>query len=201
MSSSGVEMPTCLYWFVKRRFLLVQLTVVTVCLYVALDTVLTLTQLTKPPVPIMRKRPAATDMVASVSQMPQSEDNVNLMLSLNVKGIMRFLDVHTDIVDAQTLTSDPPPPDVDILQHDPRRCEKAPVVTWLICVHSNARDGNKRELLRTTWASDMMFEQQDTRVVFFVGLAPDGAVRKWMEKEVRLFGDIVQVRNHTLDSY
>ena len=143
------------------------------------------------PAPVTRNEPSATDIVAAVSEIPQSNGNIKLMLSLNVKGIMRFLDEHTIIVDAKSMTSDPPPPDVVILQHDPKRCNKP--MMWLICVFSYARAGNRRELLRTTWASDDMFDGNDTRVVFFVGVPRNGNVRKALKEEMATFGDIVQV--------
>ena len=186
-------MPTGLRWFAKRRRVLVLLMAATVCLYLVLDTSLTVMLSTKPSTSATRNGASAPDTVVAVNQASRSDGNVNLMLSLNIRSLMKFLDVHTDIVVSKSMTSDPPPPDVDIVQHDPRRCEKVRLVTWLICVHSSAKNGNFRELLRSSWASDRLFARQDTRVVFFVGLAPGQAVRTWVQKEMRLYGDIVQV--------
>ena len=187
-------MPMGLRWFVKRRRMLLQLTAATVFFYVLLDAALTLILSQKPPASVTGEKPVTIDMVAAVSPMPRSDGNVNMMLSLNIKGIMRYLDEHTDILDAKRLTADPAPLDVDIVQHDQKRCEKIEHVTWLICVHSKSSAGNKRELLRSSWASDSMFERHDTRVVFFIGQATGNAVQKWIKKEFSWYSDLVQVR-------
>ena len=181
-----------LRWVSMRCLLL--FTAAMLGLLIALDTVWIQTPSAMTPAPVTRNEngPSSSDIVAAVTDVPQSNGNINLMLSLNVKGIMRFLDKQTVILDAKSMTSDPPPPDVAILQHDPKRCSSP--VTWLICVFSYAKNTVRRELLRTTWASDDIFEGNDTRVFFFVGVPRNGIVRRALKKEMATFGDIVQVR-------
>ena len=176
-----------LRWFVNRRTLLLQLVVAIGFVYLLLDKASTLL--------VSREQHEVTsssDVVAGVNAMPISGGNVNMMLSLNVKGIMRFLDVHTEIVDARSLSSDPGPPDVEILMQ-PKPCQKESNLTWLICVHSRAKDGGRRELLRQSWANSLMFEKHNTRVIFFIGNTPAVDIQKWLKKEDSWYGDLVQV--------
>ena len=176
-----------LRWFVNRRSLLLQLVVAIGFVYLVLDKAST--QLLSKE---QHQATSSSDAVAEVSAMPRSGGNVNMMLSLNIKGIMRFLDVHTEIVDARSLSSDPGPPAVEILMQ-PKPCQKESNLTWLICVHSRAQDGGRRELMRQSWASSLMFAQHNTRVVFFVGNTSSVTVQKWIKKEDSWYGDLVQV--------
>ena len=141
-----------------------------------------------------------SDMVVAVNPLGGAGSNLNLKLTLNIKSLMKFLDTQEDLVGEERATSDAVQPDPEIVLHDPKRCDEIPEVTWLVYVHTQPTRGDKRMVLRRTWANEKLFKKRDIRVIFVMGTLDAPFIQHGVAAEFARHRDIVQ-GNFTDDEF
>ena len=116
--------------------------------------------------------------------------NVNVMLSLNVKDLLKFL--QGDSTNKGEATGNPIPHKVKLLINNPKICADSPAMKYIVYVHTSPDHHVKRELLRATWASTTLFSERIVERVFLMGHSEKADVQKKVEVESEKYGDIVQ---------
>ena len=141
-----------------------------------------------------------SDMVVAVNPLGGYGSNLNLKLTLNIKSLVKFLDAQEDLVNKEKATPDAVQPEVEIVLHDPKRCDEIPEVTWLVYVHTQPTRGDKRMVQRRTWANEKLFKKRDIRVIFVMGTLDVPVIQLDVAAEFARHRDIVQ-GNFTDDEF
>ena len=188
-------------WFCGQPRRLQQLIAAVACVYLVF-------RLTSPFLPdesqdvptALADDPFPGNMVAAINSVGGSGDNLDLRLTLNIKSLMTYMDTQEDLISNKKATPDAVQADVDIMLQDTKRCDDIPEMTWLVYVHTQPHRGNKRMLLRKTWANEKLFKQRNIRVLYVMGSTGNTAIQREIWAEFARHRDILQ-GNFTDDEY
>ena len=120
--------------------------------------------------------------------MPGAEGKVDLVLSIDLKDLLRFLDKMAMPDGAATVN--PLPRNTSIVLHNPALCQHHEL-DWLVYVHSAPANTERRMNLRRTWANVNLFKQQRFKVVFLMGQSSVLGTQAVIQEEFKKYGDIV----------
>ena len=123
---------------------------------------------------------------------PNENGNVNLVIQLNMKDLMKLLNKMSDPdSDKGEETDHFMPGNITITMHNPKLCQEKKL-DWVVYVHSSPGNKDKRKNLRNTWGNTNLFKYKKFKIVFLVGMQTDASIQKDIEAEFREHGDIVQ---------
>lgn len=123
--------------------------------------------------------------------------SVDLVLRMNPHTFLGSID--TQVYHNGEATGNPIPAEPTFTYANQDFCNKHARLKYIIYVHTSPPNVDRRMNLRDTWANAHLFNDERTKVVFFVGETNDVPNRKIIESEIQKYDDIVQ--GHFNDDY
>ncbi|KAI0234287.1 Lactosylceramide 1,3-N-acetyl-beta-D-glucosaminyltransferase A [Lamellibrachia satsuma] len=88
------------------------------------------------------------------------------------------------------------PANVSYVMHNPRLCADASSLKYIVYLHSAPGNSERRDLVRQTWGNRQLLKDQNSRVVFLLGLPKNNDTQETLRAEFAQHGDIVQGNFH-----